>query len=598
MRAAFSQPVGSETVSYTGRSRPSAVIPGLALILSLLAAPVWPQQPGSVPLMAADAPLSGAFLAGRVAERNHAFAEASEYFARALSLDPMNPAITDALANALVGLGNVEAAVPLAEALDARGQASQALQMVLVTDAFARGDHATAAGRLRDGPVGGPLVDGLALAWALVGEGRMADALDTFDTVIAGSGMSGFGNFHKALALAAAGDVEGAEHILSGAAAGPLPLNRRGLVARLQILSQLDRHEDAAGLIDTAFGTDLDPELAELRRALLAGETLAFDLVVQASDGLAEVYFMLAEALRNEAAPEYTLLFTRLAEFLRPDHVTAILLSAQLLDRLEQHELAARSYERVPPEHAQFHIARTGLAESLYSAGRGEDAIDALFALTETHGQFASVHTALGDLLRRESRFDEASEAYDRAIDLLGEPHPRHWFVYYTRAITHERVSRWELAEADFRKALELNPDQPHVLNYLGYSLVERREKLDEALDMIERAVAGEPDNGYITDSLGWVLYRLGRYEEAVEHMERAVELRPQDAIINDHLGDVYWAVGRKLEARFQWRRALSLGPADDLDMDRVRRKLEVGLDQVLIDEGADPHHSAAGHAD
>ena len=138
--------------------------------------------------------------------------------------------------------------------------------------------------------------------------------------------------------------------------------------------------------------------------------------------------------------------------------------------------------------------------------------------------------------------------------------------------------------------ALQLNPEEPHVLNYLGYSLVERREKLDEALDMIERAVAAEPDNGYITDSLGWAFYRLGRYEEAVPVMERAVELASTDPVINDHLGDVYWAVGRVREAEFQWRRALSYAPSDDLDLDRVRRKLEVGLDQVLIDEGAEPH--------
>jgi tetratricopeptide (TPR) repeat protein len=116
---------------------------------------------------------------------------------------------------------------------------------------------------------------------------------------------------------------------------------------------------------------------------------------------------------------------------------------------------------------------------------------------------------------------------------------------------------------------------------------------LEEALDMIERAVTLRPDSGYIIDSLGWGLYRLGRYAEAVGHMEKAVELMPIDPVVNDHLGDVYWAVGRKREAEFQWHRALSFidheDASGDVDPDRVRRKLEVGLDVVLEEEGAPP---------
>ena len=154
-------------------------------------------------------------------------------------------------------------------------------------------------------------------------------------------------------------------------------------------------------------------------------------------------------------------------------------------------------------------------------------------------------------------------------------------------------MGEWDRAEADFRTALELNPGQPQVLNYLGYSLVEKQIKLDEALEMIEQAVAASPDSGYIVDSLGWVLYRLGRYDEAVGHMERAVELMPVDPVVNDHLGDVYWAVGRAREAQFQWMRALSFVDPEEVDgeadPDRMRRKLEVGLDVVLAEEGADP---------
>jgi Flp pilus assembly protein TadD len=156
------------------------------------------------------------------------------------------------------------------------------------------------------------------------------------------------------------------------------------------------------------------------------------------------------------------------------------------------------------------------------------------------------------------------------------------------RGISHERAGDWDAGDADFRRALDLEPEQPQVLNYLGYMFLEWGRNFDEALEMISRAVAARPEDGHIVDSLGWAYYRLGRYDEAVAPMERAAELLPQDPIVNDHLGDVYWAVGRKTEARFQWRRALSFGPEPE-DADRIRRKLEQGLDAVLAAEGAPP---------
>ena len=147
-------------------------------------------------------------------------------------------------------------------------------------------------------------------------------------------------------------------------------------------------------------------------------------------------------------------------------------------------------------------------------------------------------------------------------------------------------MDEWDDAEEDFRKSLGLSPNQPSTLNYLGYSLVEKGIKLEEAQELIERAVKGRPNDGFITDSLGWLLYRIGKFDEAVAPMEKAVELTPNDPIINDHLGDVYWKANRIREARFQWRRALSFGP-EEKDAERIRRKLDVGLDEVLTSEKA-----------
>jgi Flp pilus assembly protein TadD len=159
----------------------------------------------------------------------------------------------------------------------------------------------------------------------------------------------------------------------------------------------------------------------------------------------------------------------------------------------------------------------------------------------------------------------------------IDEPGASQWTVYYFRGIAYERAGQWPSAEADFRKALRFEPDQPAVLNYLGYSLIEKRINIQEAFKMVEKAVSLRPNDGYIVDSLGWGHYQLGNYPEAVELLERAAGLRPEDPVINDHLGDALWKVGRRLEAKFQWQYALDSNPTE-ADAVKIRKKLENGL--------------------
>jgi Flp pilus assembly protein TadD len=184
---------------------------------------------------------------------------------------------------------------------------------------------------------------------------------------------------------------------------------------------------------------------------------------------------------------------------------------------------------------------------------------------------------ALGNILRARKQYADAVDVYNRAIDMITKPDRRHWVYYYARGTSYERLNNWPPAEADLKKALELYPDQPLVLNYLGYSWIDQGIKLDEGMRLIERAVAVKPDDGYIVDSLGWAHYKRGNYAEAVRYLERAVELRPDDPVLNDHLGDALWKVGREREARFQWDQSLSLKPEPD-DALKTRRKLEEGL--------------------
>lgn len=535
---------------------------------------------------------AGAYLAARSATFSSDYAAASQYYTQLLARNPGDVFLLENLVLAHLALGNVTKAVPPARVLDSNSVNSQIGNMVLIADLIDQKDFATLIKRLKGDQGIGPLADGLLIAWAEYGAGQISNALAAFDKVGEERGLAGFALYHKALALAAVGDFERAEDIFGGETAANVQLSRRAVMAHIEILSQLERNADALEVLDALFGTNLDPELRVMRQSLVNDEMLDFTQVKSARDGMAEVLFSIADALQDDASPDYTLLYTRTAQFLREDHIDALLLSADLLEQVEQYDLATEVYKSVPAGHFSFHAAEMGRAEALRAGGKAEAAIEVLQQLTRTHSDLPIVHTSLGDALRQQDRFDEAAKAYDEALALFDTPQESQWFSFYARGICHERMGNWSKAEADFRQALELNPDQPQVLNYLGYSLVEKRIKLDEALDMIERAVAARPDSGYIVDSLGWVLYRLGRFEDAVEHMERATELLPVDPVVNDHLGDVYWAVGRETEAQFQWARALSFidDPENsEADPNRIRAKLDRGLDAVLAEEGATP---------
>ena len=558
------------------------ILPALALSLSFgLAAPATAQS------------VAGPYLAARSAAMQSDFEQAASYFTQALARDPGNVSLMESAALAQLALGRLERALPIATALEASDAESQVGQVVLTTQKIIDGDFAGILDDLEAGRNIGTLVDGLVKAWALVGTGEVNAALEQFDTVAAQPGLQGFALFHKAMALASVGDFEGAEAIFSQDATRSALQTRRGVLARVEMLSQLDREEEALELIQTMFAGATDPEIEAVIEELASDTPIPFTHVRSVQEGFSEVFFSVAAALQREAGPEATILYAQVARILRPDHVDAVLLTAELFEQLEQYDAAIDMYKQVDQTEPAYHAAELGRAAALRQSGRPEASIEVLEQLTRSHGDLATVQSALGDAMRQQDRFAEAVDAYSRALAITETTGGSSWFLLYARAISYERQDLWPEAEADFRAALEMNPDQPQVLNYLGYSLVEKKTKLDEALEMIERAVAASPDSGYIIDSLGWALYRLGRYEEAIPHMERAVELMAVDPVVNDHLGDVYWAVGRYREAEFQWTRALSFidvsESGEDADPDRIRRKLEVGLYQVLKEEGSPP---------
>lgn len=529
----------------------------------------------------------GAYLAARQAAMASDYQAAARYFTKSLIQDPTNPALLENAMSAYVSLGQMGRAAPIADRILDLELPSQLAALVSQVDATKRGDWDKIFTNLEEGKTVSPLVDGLLQGWAELGRGDMRAAILNFDAAIENPQTRTYAMYHKGLGLASVGDFEAADILFSSGNNGRA-FSARSALAHAQVLSQLDRNEDALDMLQNVFGQTRNPGVLDLRTRLNSGEKVPYSLVTSPIEGVAEIMFMVSNVLQHETPDGYTLLYTRAAEHLDPTNTEAILASGRLLDRLQRYDLANETYSRIPQDDPGFVEAELGRVDVLRRAERFDAAAEVALNLSRLHPEIPAVHAKLGDTYRNLERYDDAAEAYSEAIDLFGDADTARWIVYYTRAIAYHQIDLWPEAEADFRAALEINPDQPQVLNYLGYSLVERNEKLDEAMTMIEKAVAAQPDNGAIVDSLGWVLFQLGRYEESVGFMERAASLEAVDPIVTDHLGDAYWAVGREIEAVFQWNRALSFEP-DDALADRIRLKLEIGLDAVLEAEGADP---------
>lgn len=534
------------------------------------------------------ADVAGPYLAARQASFLSDYAEAVDYYARAIVQDPTNQRLLENAIISNLGAGDVDTAIRVAKSYEKSGGSNQIVTLVLNMAALKEGDYGPAAKGLFEQDGLAPLLGGLLQGWALLGDGNMSAATDAFKKVADQPDFAPLASYHEALALAQVGDFEGADHILSGERDGPLTLSPRGIEARAEVLLQLERRDDALDLLTAATQQNTHPQLQAMAARIEAGDTLDYTFVTTPQEGAAEVLFTIAAILQGRASAEHVLIYTRLSTYLRPDHAEALLTSAEMLEDLSQYQLAEDTYADMPTDDPAFYLAEMGRANALFADDRKDAATEVLSALAKSHPDIPAVHAALGDFLGRAERDEEAIAAYTTSIELRGPDNRSAWPVYYARGIVNERIDNFDEMEADFRKALELQPNHPDILNYLGYSLVEQRTKLDEALAMIEEAVALRPESGYIVDSLAWVFYRLGRYEEAVEPMERAVSLLPVDPIVNDHLGDVYWKVGRTREAEFQWKRALSFDPEEE-EADRIRRKLEVGLDVVLEEEAAAP---------
>lgn len=519
--------------------------------------------------------VAGRFLAARHAESVGNLVAAAALTAELLDDVPRTEIMRRRAHLVMVGAGRMDDAAAIADELIVTRPEDPLVVYTLVVRALHGADYAASLTLLERVPESGvnAIVAPLLKAWSLAGEGRTADGVAALETMAQNAGLAPVAGFHQALIADVGGDAAGAEAAFRKtlAASGDQP-SLQLVESFARFLVRNDNIEEASRLVDDFAARNPQTLLIEPARAVVEGSAAPDRLVDDARAGAAEVFRNVASLLNREQLRTEALLFIRMALDLAPEDAGAAFTLAQLLEARDRDDLAIEAYEQIDEKSPYSWYARLGVADAMHAGGDSEGAIRLLRKMTAERPERSDAPRALADLLRVTSRFEEAVRAYDQAFERIeGEPD---WGLLYTRGIALERAKRWDRAEQDFLSALEASPDQPLVLNYLGYSWVEQGVQLERARKMIETAVEKRPRDGYITDSLGWVFYRLGDYDEAVVHLERAVALEPGDPVINDHLGDAYWIVGRRLEARFQWLRALSLEPEPDVEA-IIRRKLD-----------------------
>ena len=543
------------------------------LALSLLSACAAADPPSGEAAVRTDTHASsgvyGDFLIGRFALIQSDPNEAATEFLRALAVRPDDKELLQQAFLACLIAGRAEA-VQLARQLPD----SQPAQLLLGQAEIRAGHWQAAEDKFRALPRQGliEVLQPLLVAWAQQAEGRTDAALATLRPFTDGQRFRGIYALHAAMIADQAGRTADASHLYKQAQAEFGGTNLR----LAQVLASWDARRghlgEAERTLDTMLGNlpDMAIALPALTQASLT------PAVPRPVDGIAEAYLALAATLRQQDAGEFAMLLLRLALDLRPDFTAARLLAADILDSQHHFENAVQMLVAVSANDPLIAVVRLQRAALIQQLGHAEEAKHELERLARDYPDSAVPMARLGDILRGQQRFTDATAAYDRAIARVKTPAEPDWALFYDRGICYERSHQWTKAQADFEHALTLSPDQPYVLNYLGYSWADMGRNLPQAREMLEKAVERRPNDGAVVDSLGWAMFRQGQVADAVRTLERAVELDPEDASINGHLGDAYWAAGRKLEAVYQWRRALNFNPEPD-DAAKLEAKLQSG---------------------
>lgn len=523
--------------------------------------------------------LSGNYLSAVVAGAARDTSAAAFFYREALRDDPRSADLTERAFVSLLAEGSYPEAVKLAERLAAGRDSRNGLaQLVLGVRDIKAKQYAKARQRLAAGGRNrtADLTATLMTAWSWLGSNNLKKAIETIDSVKGEESIAVFRNYHAGLIAEVGGDKVEAEKRLKGAyEAESRTLRMVDVYGRF--LARVGKRKEALEVYKT-FDKLLPrhPLVTAAIATLESGGNLE-PAIADVPGGVAEVLYGLGAAGNRTGDELAAMIYLRLSLWLEEKNGLAVITLADIYDRMKQSERANDIYDMVLASSPLRRSADIQIALNLEQLDRKDEAVKQLEAVVAKNPTDVEALTALGNVYRSRKEFEKSADTYGKAIAAIGTPDQGHWTLFYFRGISLERIKQWPKAEADMKKALELYPEQPLVLNYLGYSWVDQNVNLDEAYKMLKRAVEQRPTDGYIVDSLGWAHYRLAQYDEAVRILEKAIDLKPSDPVINDHLGDAYWRVGRKLEAKFQWNHARDLKPEPE-DLPKILEKIEKGL--------------------
>jgi tetratricopeptide (TPR) repeat protein len=556
---------------------------GAAALLFVSVSAAQAQLP-RIPEFSISSP-SGSYLAARIARAERDVSAASAYYRSVLRTDPKNPDLLELTFLVTLQSGAAEEAFPLAERLIAIDKSHRIARLALGVKALKTNQFPQARTHLAiagQGPIA-DLTATLISAWSWYGSNNFKNGLAQIDKLSGPEWYGVYKDLHAGLMLDLSNQRGDALKRLERVRSID-PNSLRNIDAYARMLARSGREAEAEKLYGQFAPLARHPLIDNALADLKNGTKLA-PLVGNASAGASEVLYGIGAALSQEPGGEdLGMVYLQLAIYLNPDHPLAVVALGTLFETTKKYEMAIETYDRVPQNSPLKRKAMIQRALNLEILDRKDEARERLQAIAEEKPDDLEALFAYANVLRVAKRYSEAADVYSKMIVLLGEPKREHTQIYYFRGMSYERAKQWPLAEKDFQLALKLVPDNPQVLNYLGYSWVDQGVNLEQALEMIRKAVALRPKDGYIIDSLGWAYYRLGRFEEAAAELEKAIVLSPSDPTINDHLGDAYWKTDRKLEARFQWARALENKPEPE-DLPKIQKKLKDGL----VDEPVPP---------
>lgn len=524
---------------------------------------------------------SGSYLAGSYAGSQRDVRAAAAFLQAALRAEPENVGLLDRTFRLVLAAGETERAIGLANRLSALDSTNRVARLALAVRSIKTRQYAAAGSSLAP-DVQGDRPDIAAVvvsAWATYAAGDAGEAVRVLDKLGENEIAMYLRDLHAGL-IADAGGLAAEAGKRFEAVHKMDPATYFIADAYGSWLTRAGRWDDARKVYETFLNAVPNDGRAVEALADVEARKRRPPVIRNAGQGVAEALFSFGRFANSPATSEIALIYLNLALFLQPDHELALLTLASIAEQTGQYETAIEAYEKLPVRSIYRRDAEIQAAVNLSALDRFREAQQRLETLIYRAPNDLDAYLTLGNLLHRQQRYEEAARVFTRAVTAIGEPSPEHWRLYFARAVALHASGHWPQAEADLVTAVELAPDEPVLLNYLGYSWIDRGHKLDEGLRMVQQAVAARPNDGDIVDSLGWAYYRLGRYDEAVEVLERAVEIKASSWEINDHLGDAYWHVGRRLEARYQWAHARELEPSDEARV-LIERKIEEGLDPV-----------------